>query len=206
MTKEEMQKLHMTISVFFPNYHPENKTQIIESWMEMLSDYSYHDIFNALKTYVAIDHTGFAPTIGQLLLCLSIAEEDLGELEAWSMVRKAIQNGIYNSVAEYAKLPPVIQKAIGTADNIREMAMMDTDALESVEQSQFVKNYRVQLQRDKQIRNLPPKLQDAIGISLKEVPFLTEKEKEELPDQEPASTGNYDYESKIEELKRKWNS
>jgi len=34
---------------------------------------------------------------------------------------------------------------------------------------------------------------------------LTEKEKEELPDQEPASTGNFDYESKIEELKRKWN-
>ena len=206
MNTDEMKKLQMAISVFFPNYHPENKSQVIELWTDELSDYSYHDISNALHTYVAIDHTGFAPTIGQLLHCLSIADEDLGELEAWSMVRKAIQNGIYNSVAEYAKLPPVIQKAIGTADNIREMAMMDNDAMESVEQSQFVKNYRVQLQRDKQIRNLPPKLQDAIGISLNEVPFLIEKEKEELPDQEPESTGNYDYESKIEELKRKWNS
>lgn len=40
--------------------------------------------------------------------------KQLNELEAWSLVEKAIRNSIYNSQEEFSKLPPLVQKAVGS--------------------------------------------------------------------------------------------
>lgn len=45
--------------------------------------------------------------------------KQLNELEAWSLVEKAIRNSIYNSQEEFSKLPPLVQKAVGSPNVLR---------------------------------------------------------------------------------------
>ena len=80
------------------------------------------------------------------------------DLEAWALVRKALSNGTYGAEQEFAKLPPLVQKAVGSPANIREMAQADMESVATVFQSQFLRAYRSETQRAADLAKLSPKL------------------------------------------------
>lgn len=82
-------------------------------------------------------------------------------MEAWALVSNAIRNSTYNSVDEYAKLPPVVQKAVGLPDQLRIWAM-DENYNEEVVMSQFQRSYRSELKRQEEFQKLPSDVQRLI--------------------------------------------
>jgi hypothetical protein len=70
------------------------------------------------------------------------------------MVMKAIRNGTYGSEKEYEKLPPIIQKTIGSARYIYDEAT-NSDFNMDVAKGQFISNYRSMLKREQDISILP---------------------------------------------------
>lgn len=164
MTREEAKKLIRIICASYPNYHPVDISETIDVWTMMLEEYEYNHIAIALKAYITGDTSGFAPSIGQLIdkLHTITTPEELNELEAWSMVYRAICNSTYNSEHEFEKLPPPVQKAVGNPAMLREWASMDTDTVQSVEQSHFIRNYRTAIQREKEDVKLPESVKKAI--------------------------------------------
>jgi hypothetical protein len=90
----------------------------------------------------------------------------LSELEAWGMVRKAIRNSIYHSEEEFDKLPKTVQAAVGSHTNLREWAQMDTDTVESVEASHFVRNFRVAQERENEMTALPENIREQLNIAM----------------------------------------
>lgn len=113
MLREETAKLLMMIQGAYPNYKPDNKTVTINTWNLALSDISFDLAQKAFLAYLRADTKGFAPTPGQLIALVRELNtpKQLNELEAWSLVEKAIRNSIYNSQEEFSKLPPLVQKA-----------------------------------------------------------------------------------------------
>ena len=111
----------MTIQTFYPNYQVENKEFTINAWYAIIGDCDYKPMEKALQAYITTDTSGFAPSIGQLLDKLHIIQnpQELNEMEAWSLVSKALRNGYYGAVEEFNKLPPLVQKAVGSPDNLR---------------------------------------------------------------------------------------
>ena len=69
------------------------------------------------------------------------------ELEAWALVNKALRNGYYGAEEEYAKLPPLVQKAVGTPMNLRNWSQSDIKSTESVVMSQFISAYKTECKR-----------------------------------------------------------
>lgn len=116
MLREETAKLLMMIQGAYPNYKPDNKTVTINTWNLALSDISFDLAQKAFLAYLRADTKGFAPTPGQLIALVRELNtpKQLNELEAWSLVEKAIRNSIYNSQEEFSKLPPLVQKAVGS--------------------------------------------------------------------------------------------
>lgn len=161
MTREETKKILMIIQTSYPNWHPADLSFTVDTWTIMLEGYEYTEVSAALKAYILADTSGFAPSIGQLVDKIhSLRErtregEVLGELEAWSLVYKAICNSNYHAGEEFAKLPPVVQRAVGSPENLKEWAQMDTDTVQSVEQSHFVRGYRSALEQEQQDAKLP---------------------------------------------------
>ena len=165
MTREETIELLMMVQAAFPNYKPPDKTVAVNTWFLMLSDYPYQQVQMALKAYIATDTSGFAPSIGQIIdkmqMINSHAEQN--EMEAWSLVSKALRNGNYKSREEFEKLPDLVKEAVGSPENIHNWAQSDIKSIESVIQSNFIKSYRLVVSRQKEMQKLPKEIKSMIS-------------------------------------------
>ena len=147
----------------YPNYKPNNISETVDVWQMMLSEYTYEQISVALKAYILSDTSGFAPSIGQLVgkIQAITKPEELNEMEAWALVSKAIRNSGYNSVEEFAKLPPLVQKAVGLPDQLMTWAL-DENYNEQVVSSNFMRCYRTELARHEELSKMPAEIKDLI--------------------------------------------
>lgn len=209
MTREEAKQLVMTMTVAYPNYHPADLKLTVDVWASMLAEYDFRLVQTAFRKYILSDTSGFAPSIGQLVDHLQdVTEGDgIGELQAWSMVSAALRNSVYCSEQEYAKLPPVVQRAVGSAANLREWAMMDSATVHSVVQSNVIRNYRAAAKAKREEAKLPPEFRKLIASQKATPERLTRQESQaqltELGDMEPDKTAAPEHvREKMEELRR----
>lgn len=157
MTRDETVKIIRIMCDCYPNYKPSNLSETVDVWNMMLNEYDYSQISTALKAYVHSDTSGFAPSIGQLINKLHEVQspQELNEMEAWMLVSKALRNGYYGAVEEFSKLPPLVQKAVGSPDNLRNWALTDIKSIENVVQSNFMRTYRTVANRAKEFQKMP---------------------------------------------------
>lgn len=168
MKREETVKIIRIICDCYPNYKPNNLTETVDVWNMMLSDYTYEQVSVALKAYILADTNGFAPSIGQLVDRVNSFSQpqELNELEAWSLVYKAIRNSGYNSEYEFSLLPDMARKAVGTPNQLRTWAM-DENFNEQVVSSHFIRCYRSEVAKDKDFRKMPANIQSLINNNSK---------------------------------------
>ena len=157
MSRDEVKRIIQIMCATYPNYHPADLSSTVDAWHFMLESYPYNQIAIALKAYITSDDSGFAPSVGQLVAKLNTitAGNEPSELEAWSMVSKAIRNGIHGAEEEFSKLPELVQKAVGNPSNLRQWAKTDVDSIENVIQSNFLRTYRNVLKRAEEVGRLP---------------------------------------------------
>lgn len=163
MTREETVKIIRIMCDCYPNYKPNDLSETVDVWTMMLEEYPYEQIAVSLKAYVLSDTSGFAPSIGQLISKMqSITQpKELNEMEAWSMVQKAIKNSTYNYLEEYEKLPEMVQKAVGNPHCLKEWAMTEHLNKEVVG-SNFMRSYRSVCNSEKEYNLYPESIKKMI--------------------------------------------
>lgn len=164
MTKEQVGKLLITIQAYYPNYNPPDKKIAINAWYVMLAEYPEDLVLQALRACIATNTSGFAPDVGQIMSKIQTISQpqELNEMEAWSLVSKALRNGYYGAIEEFNKLPPLVQKAVGSPDNLRNWAQTDSESIENVVQSNFMRTYRTVVNRAKEYQKMPKDIQALI--------------------------------------------
>lgn len=157
MTEKEVRQLLAMTQAVYPNYNPPSREAAVNAWLVCLSEYDNNVVTAAFKAYITTDTSGFAPSIGQLLDKLHTIQssQELNEMEAWSLVSKALRNGYYGAVEEFNNLPPLVQKAVGSPDNLRNWSQTDTNSIENVVQSNFMRSYRLVVNRENEIKKMP---------------------------------------------------
>ena len=130
-----------------------------------LSEYDNNVVMAAFKAYMTTNTSGFAPAPGQLIEILQTLTQpsELNELEAWSIVRKALRNCGYNAEQEFAKLPTVVQKAVGTPQQLKIWAC-DSEFNENVVSSNFIKTYRTEVKRTTELNKMPSDVRKLIEM------------------------------------------
>ena len=172
MTRDEVKEIIMIMTYTYPNYKPADITATVDTWTAILSSYQFEHIRAALHSYILSDTKGFAPTPGQLIDKIPIKSFDMTEMEAWGKVNKALSNSSYHAKEEFDKLPLVVQKTLGRFEVLQEWAGMEIDVVQSVIQSNFIRNYRTVLQREKDRNKLPTRLREvleAAGAKMTEI-------------------------------------
>lgn len=164
----------------YPNWRPiMDMAFVVDIWNDDLLEYSYEQVYMALKAYKATDTSGFAPSVGQLIDRIhsigSNGEKVMNANEAWALVMKALCNSNYHAKEEFEKLPPLAQKAVGSADNLRTLAG-SSDFNEEVEKSLFTKAYDTNIRREKENARLPQN----IRMALEENKWVGQKESPNL--------------------------
>ena len=163
MTVKEARKLIAVLMVTYPNYKPIDTELAATVWADATEEYSYEQVNMALKAYMKSSTSGFAPTPGQLIDKIHFITQppDLNETEAWSLVSNAIRRSAYDSAEEYAKLPPLVQKAVGLPSQLRTWAI-DEEYNEQVVSSNFMRAYRAEVAREKEVSKMPAKVRKLI--------------------------------------------
>ncbi len=163
MTREEIQDFLAMIQAAYPNFNPPSKTAAVNAWKLALEEYEETAVHTAFKLYMQTNTSGFAPVPGQIIdkIHTMTQPQELNEMEAWSLVYKAICNSTYNSVSEFEKLPPLVQKAVGLPDSLREWAMTENLNLEVV-MSNFQRAYKVELKRQEELQKMPQNVRNLI--------------------------------------------
>ena len=165
MTIQETAKVMDIIKGAYPNWNATRETAIV--WAQMFVDDPVERVLAGVKSYIATDTKGFAPVVGQIKQMMNqIESDDMSEQEAWSLIRSAIGNGLYGCYTEYAKLPPILQKVVGSPEQLTEWAML-TDGLDTVVASNVMRSYRAVLERDRLERVLPSDVKALLGGGIK---------------------------------------
>lgn len=163
MTVKEARKLIAVFMVTYPNYKPIDTELAAATWADAMDEYTYEQVNMAMRLYMKSSTSGFAPVPGQIIDIIHKMSnpQELNEMEAWALVYKAICNSSYNSVEEFAKLPPLVQKAVGLPENLREWAMTENLNHEVVS-SNFMRNYKNVVEREKELAKMPSEVRKLI--------------------------------------------
>lgn len=177
MTREEFAVLVKAMKAVYSSENFIADKDAFNVWYGLLQDLPYEQANLAVQKYMTSER--FPPTIADIRTkateIIAPVEESMSELQAWALVQKAIRNSVYHAEEEFAKLPEACQRAVGTAANLKEWALMDSDQVATIEQSHFVRNYRASVQRMKEEARLPENVRMLIADMGKKQVALMEK-------------------------------
>ena len=182
MTQTETKKILALINSTYPSFTKERDPNVLLTlWGKLFQDEPYELVENGLLAFIATDTKGFPPAPGAIkakIHTLSHAETP-SEMEALSVVAKAVSRSAYDSKEEYAKLPGDIQRAVGSPDQLKAWSQMDSDEFQTVVASNFQRTYRARVEAQKELGLLPEAFR--ARIPQPEAPALPEGEHVEEP-------------------------
>lgn len=187
MTRDDTLDLLSILKAAYPNFYRDmtrkDADQVISLWSEMFKDEPVEVVALAVKAHIATDKKGFPPHIGAIKdAIVKIQQPDeMTELEAWGLVQKALRNGYYGAQEEFDKLPPVVQRLVGSPNQLREWALMDTETISSVVASNFQRSYKARAAHEREFLALPSEVkqtmtQIAAGMKMPALPSKAEFE------------------------------
>lgn len=190
MTYDETLTIMSVLKAAYPAYYRgmnrKDADAAVSLWAEMFKDDPAQIVGLAVKSLIATDTKGFPPHIGAVkdAICKLKQPNEMTEAEAWALVSKATRNSTYNAGEEFDKLPPVVQRIVGTPMQLREWAAMDSDTLQSVVASNFQRSYKIRAKNERDYLALPSSVKDfmasiADGMKMPELPSgeITEEQR-----------------------------
>lgn len=169
MTYDETLKIFAVLkanySNFFKNLSRIDAEAQVSLWAEMFADTPYEMVGLAVKTFIATDVEGYPPNVGRIKreLMKLTEKEQMTEQEAVSLIMKATRNGLYRAKEEYEKLPPVLQRLVGSPEQIRAWARMPADELQTVVASNLMRSYRAIAKKEEEYQALPSSIKNLLG-------------------------------------------
>lgn len=164
MNKTEAGKVIAILQVNYPENFRGKSDDVIKAtvdlWARAFADEPYSLVAAAVMAHMVSDASRYMPPVGVIKAKVTelMKPDEMTEQEAWGLVAKALKNSTYGANEEFSKLPRAVQRAVGSASQLRDWAMMDTETLQSVVASNFQRSYRVASQRDRDWEKLPSSL------------------------------------------------
>jgi hypothetical protein len=166
MNKTETIKILAIIKVAYPKFFvstDESEARLqVDTWQDLFVTEPYKLVEQAIKSLMCT--LKFPPTIADVKekIMLITQPQTETELEAWGKVLRAIQNANYQAQEYFDNFPPIIQKLVGSPGQLREWAMMDSEVVNSVIQSNFMRSYSARVKQEKDYSALPDSTKNLI--------------------------------------------
>jgi len=143
MTEGEFGVLAKAMSAIYASDKFMATPESVALWYRLLSDIPYDVGRLAVESYMATEKFPPKPSdIRERAVLFVAGEKEKDDMEVWAEVYDGICRSTYHSQEVFDGFPKDVQRAVGSADNLRAWASTDIDSVNSVIQSQFLKAYR----------------------------------------------------------------
>lgn len=148
---------------FYKDISKEEAKRAADLWSTMFAEDDAKIVTEAVKSLMCT--LKYPPTIADVKekIAMITQPQVMTEMEAWGIVQKAIQGAIYRGKENFDSLPPMIQKIVGSPNQLREWAMMDSETVNSVIQSNFIRSYKAKAAQEKEFKMLPESTKQLIA-------------------------------------------
>lgn len=169
MTVENTEKILTLLQAEYPHSFSglDERMMLLKRnlWCKEFENDPFEIVYAAVRMCIR-SGSAFAPGIGEIRQKMAVLTEDgqeLPEQMAWALVSKACANGLHHSKEEFAALPEEVQRAVGGPEQLRLWAAMDAETVQSVVASNFMRAFRTQKTREKELALLPPEVRQMLG-------------------------------------------
>ena len=153
----------------YPNFYKsqtsDERLNAAKLWAAMFVDDDFETVLYAVKSFIVTDEKGFPPVIGVVKNKIADLQNrgEMTEYEAWNTIKKAISNGYYGAADEFAGLPPILQRLVGSPNRLKEWATMETEQIETVMASNFMRSYRARAEHEREQLMMPADVKNFIA-------------------------------------------
>jgi hypothetical protein len=174
MTRKETITILTLLSQTYENFEKRMDTDekvesMIMLWTECLGDLDYNLVLQAVKK--TIIESPYLPTIHEIRKnAIEMVKPNTSKtaIEAWNEAYSMICNGLYMTEEQFEMASPEVKKFFGNVRQVKELAQTDSDTINTVTKGQFLKQYETIIEREKQDKLLPEKMQNLIkGLTSK---------------------------------------
>lgn len=169
MNRDETKKILAVLQGAYPQFYrgvpDDDLKRIINLWTEMFADEPVEMVAAAVKAMIASRVNTFPPNIGEVkaqIVKMRMPDETTAA-EAWLVVANAIRNGVYGAQEEFKRLPPLMQRLVGSPQQLREWAAMDVDTVASVIASNFQRSYTAAVKTEREKMMIPSDIRKMIS-------------------------------------------
>lgn len=137
------------------------KQLMVNTWLECLGDLDYKLVLQAVKK--TIIESPYPPTIHDIrknAVEMINPSTQRTAIEAWNEAYKMICNGLYMTEEQFEQHSPEVKRFFGDVRQVKEQALVDTDIVNSVTKGQFLKQYEVIVNREKEQKLLPQSMRE----------------------------------------------
>lgn len=134
---------------------------MVDTWQECLGDLDYRLVLQAVKK--TIIERPYPPTIHDIrknAVKMINPSTEKTAIEAWNEAYSMICNGLYMTEEQFETASPEVKKFFGNVRQVRELSQTDTATVNSVTKGQFLKQYEVIVNREKEQKLLPQSMQE----------------------------------------------
>ena len=142
----------------------EQKQMMLNTWQECLGDLDYKLVLQAVKK--TIIESPYPPTIHDIrknAVEMINPTTKRTAIEAWNEAYGMICSGLYMTQEQFEMASPEVKKFFGNVRQVTELAKTDLDTVNTVTKGQFLKQYEILVNREKEQKLLPAQMQDFIG-------------------------------------------
>lgn len=145
------------------NKSQQQKELMLNTWYECLGDLDYKLVLQAVKK--TIIESPYPPTICEIrknaIEFVNPTTQKTG-IEAWNEAIKMISNGLYMTEEQFNNYSPEVKRFFGSVNQVRQLAMVDMETINTVTKGQFLKQYDILVQRDREEKLLPAPMKEMI--------------------------------------------
>ena len=134
------------------------------TWQECLGDLDYRLVLQAVKK--TIIESPYPPTIHEIrknAIEMVSPNTMRTPIEAWNEAYRMISNGLYMTEEQFNAHSPEVKKFFGDVAQVKEKKKTDADTVNTVTKGQFLKQYEVIVNREKEQKLLPEQMKEMIG-------------------------------------------
>lgn len=177
MNKQETIQIISLLAGNYEKIADKDSTQkqfMVNTWLECLNDLDYKLVLQAVKK--SIIESPYPPTIHDIrknAIEIVNPTTKVTAIEAWDEAYKMICNGLYMTEEQFESASPMVKRFFKDIKQVRELAKSDIQSVNTVTKGQFLKQYDVLVQREKEEKIIPLDMQKMINqIANREVRMI----------------------------------
>lgn len=169
MTREETIGLLALLKVNFRDDFREMTKQdaetLVNLWEMQFRDDHVEIVTAAVMALIATRESGRFPKVAEVKeqIYKITNPQEMTEQEAINLITNAVSKSGYEAKKEFDKLPPILQRIVGSQNKLREWGMMDSNAYQSVVCSNLMRSYSARVKSDRYGQALTADVKRLIG-------------------------------------------